>query len=81
MWTGRHIAMLWSVALLLLAVAWGLAYFTDILPSTTEAFVVLWGLASAGPAVATWRWARSGGAAGEDPVRGDEGTGPPTNPR
>lgn len=77
MWTGRRIATLWSVAVLLLAVAWGVAYVTDILPSTSATFIVLWVLASAAPAVATWRWARSGGAAGEDPDREDGETAPP----
>ena len=76
MWTGRQIAILWSVAVLLIAVAWGVAYFTGILPSTGETFVVLWVLASAGPAVATWQWARSGGDAVDDTVREEEGNGP-----
>lgn len=76
MWTGRQIAILWSLALLLLAAAWGLAYFTDILPSTGETFVVLWVLASAGPAVATWQWARSGGDAADEPARGEGKVGP-----
>lgn len=69
MWTGRQIAVLWSVAVLLLALAWSAAYFTEVLPSTVATYVVLWVLASIGPAVATWQWVRSGGAVAEDSGR------------
>lgn len=69
-WTGRKIALLWSLAILLLVMAWGVAHFTAVLPSGLWTFVVLWSLVSVGPAVATWRWVRSGPAI--DEYRADE---------
>lgn len=38
--------------------AWAGVVLTEVLPSRLTTFVILWGLVSAAPLVATWMWAR-----------------------
>lgn len=43
-----------------LLAAWAGAVLTEVVAPRFTTFVILWGVASAGPLVATWLWARAG---------------------
>lgn len=57
--SGRTIAWMWGTALITLLGAWGVVVLTEVLVPNFMTFVILWGLASAGPLAATVPWART----------------------
>lgn len=57
-WTGRTLAWTWVAAMMALLGAWAGVVLTEVVAPKLTIFVILWGLAAAGPLVATGLWAR-----------------------